>query len=153
MYWGGPYTWGDSSQIERSHKDRDAIVHGKGTWDPNLRSTHDMLGHKIQALDGEIGTVEDFIIDENTWTIRYLVVNTGSWWAEKKVIISPRWIERISWDELKVFVSLSCETIKQSKEYKDPAQLTREYETGLYLHYHRSGYWVDETAETRHTHQ
>ena len=54
-------------------------------------------GHHIQATDGEIGHVEDFIIDDETWAIRYLIVDTQNWWPGKKVLVSPQWIERVSW--------------------------------------------------------
>ncbi len=115
----------------------------KEAWDPNLRSTNDVTGHHIQALDEEIGHVEDFIIDEKTWSIRYMVVDTGNWWPGKHVLISPHWIERVSWEEKKVFVNLSRDTIKQSPEYI-PASLNRDYETSLHQHYNRQGYWDDE---------
>jgi hypothetical protein len=114
-------------------------------WDPNLRSTSDVTGHHIQALDGEIGHVEDFIIDDETWSIRYLVVDTKNWWAGKHILVSPQWIQRVSWEELKVFVNLSCETIKRSPEYA-PESLSRDYETELHRHYDRRGYWADEPA-------
>jgi hypothetical protein len=76
-------------------------------WDRHLRSTYGVSGHHIQALDGEIGHVEDFIIDDETWAIRYLVVDTRNWWPGKKVLVSPQWIESVSWEERKVFVNLS----------------------------------------------
>ena len=103
----------------------------------HLRSTHDVSGHHIQAVDGEIGHVEDFIIDDETWAIRYLIINTRNWWPGKKVLVSPQWIERVSWIQSKVFVNLSRETIKHSPEYMEESLLTRDYETGLHLHYNR----------------
>ena len=121
------------------------IIHsGFETWDSHLRSTHDVHGHHVQALDGKIGHVDDFIIDDDTWAIRYLIVDTQNWWPGKKVLISPKWIERVSWDEAKIFVNLSREKIKESLEYKDEAPLTRDYEIGLHQHYNRQGYWIDE---------
>jgi hypothetical protein len=109
-----------------------------------LRSTHEVSGYHIQATDGEIGHVEDFIIDDDTWTIRYLLINTLNWWPGKKVLVSPQWIERVSWGESKVFVNLSRETIKQSPEYTEEFLLTRDYEDALHRHYNRKGYWADE---------
>ena len=102
-----------------------------------MRSTQDVTGHHIQAQDGEIGHVADFIIDDETWAIRYLVIDTKNWWAGKHVLISPQWIERVSWGEMKVFVNLSRENIKRAPEYTEGALLTREYETGLHRHYNR----------------
>jgi len=116
-YWGGPYSWGPSPFLVRDHEGWQEVIHGEKTWDPHLRSTHDVTNHRIHAIDGEIGHVEDFIIDDETWAIRYLVVDTRNWWPGKKVLISPRWIERVSWNESKVFVNLSREKIRQSPEY------------------------------------
>jgi uncharacterized protein YrrD len=146
MYWGGPYMWGYYPTIVRDHGKRKEAAQGEKAWDPYLRSTHAVSGYDIQAADGEIGHVEDFIIDDETWAIRYLIIDTKNWWPGKKVLVSPRWIERVSWSESKVFVSLSRETIKQSPEYTEESLLTRDYETGLHRHYNRRGYWADEPA-------
>jgi uncharacterized protein YrrD len=145
MYWGGPYMWGSYPHIVRDRSQWRKNQTEKA-WDPNLRSTHDVSGYHIQAADGEIGHVEDFVIDDDTWAIRYLVVDTQNWWPGKKVLVSPQWIERVSWTEAKVFVNLSRETIKQSPEYTEESLLTREYEAGLHRHYRRQGYWVDKPA-------
>jgi len=100
-----------------------------------------VTGYHIQATDGAIGHVEDFILEEETWAIRYLVIDTRNWWPGKKILISPQWIDRVSWNESKVFVNLSGETIKQSPEYQEDVPLTRDDETRLHGHYHRPGYW------------
>ena len=95
-----------------------------------------MSGHHVEAPDGVVGHVEDFIIDEETWAIRYLVIDTRNWWPGK-ILISPQWIERVSWDESKVFVSVPRETIKQAPEYTEESPLTRDYEAALHRHYGR----------------
>jgi hypothetical protein len=144
MYWGGPYSWGAYPYIVRDRENWRKSNQGGKAWDPHLRSTYGVSGHHIQTLDGELGHVEDFIIDDKTWAIRYLIVDTHNWWPGKKVLVSPQWIERVSWGERKVFVNLSRETIKQSPEYTEESLLTRDYEIGLHRHYNRQGYWVDE---------
>lgn len=106
-----------------------------------LRSTQEVSGYNIQATDGEIGHIEDFIIDDETWAIRYLVVNTQNWWPGKKVLVSPLWIKRVSWSDLKVYVNLPREIVKLSPEYSEESLLTREYEAELHRHYNRQGYW------------
>ncbi|MGA8214555.1 MAG: PRC-barrel domain-containing protein, partial [Candidatus Sulfotelmatobacter sp.] len=106
--------------------------------------------HAIQATDGEIGHVEYFIIDDETWAIRYLIIDTRNWWPGKRVLLSPKWIERVSWSESKVFVNLLRENIKQSPEYTEESLITRDYETHLHRHYKRQGYWVDELAAKEH---
>jgi len=113
QYWGGPYMWGAYPYIMREPKEWKKDQQDEKTWDPHLRSTNDVNGHDIQASDGEIGHVDDFIVDDETWAIRYLVVDTRNWWPGKKVLVSPKWIERISWDERKVFVNLDRETTRR----------------------------------------
>lgn len=147
MYWSGPSMWGPYPYILREREQRGNPTQGEKAWDPHLRSTASVEGHHIQALDGEIGHVEDFIIDDETWAIRYLVVDTRNWWPGKKVLISPHWIERVSWSESKVFVNLSREAVKQSPEYTEESLLTRDYETGLHRHYQLEGYWNKESAD------
>jgi hypothetical protein len=146
IYWAGLCAWGyypypgpAPEQWREPSKEMKA-------WDPDLRSTNDVSGHHIQGIDGEIGHVADFFIDVQTWAIRYLIVDTHNWWPGKKVLVSPQWIDRISWGERKVFVNLLRETIKQSPEFKEESLLSRAYETGLYQHYNRPGYWADELA-------
>jgi len=145
-YWIGPCMWGGYVYPEHDHKKWLKQIQTEEAWDPHLRSSHDLIGHHIHAPDGEIGHVEDLIIDDESWAIRYLIVGTRNWWPGKKVLLSPQWIERVSWSESKVFVNLSRETIKASPEYTEDFRLTRDYETGLHQHYNREGYWVDELA-------
>jgi hypothetical protein len=148
-YWGGPFSWGAFPYFVRDRQARDRgqkvahVLDGKA-WDPHLRSTYDVSGHHLQTLDGELGHVVDFIIDDETWAIRYLIVDTHNWWPGKKVLVSPQWIERISWGERKVFVNLSHQTIKESPEYLGEPALTRDYEMKLHEHYKLQGYWIDE---------
>jgi len=144
LYWGGPYMWGAYPYVERDHQMwRDRTEGGKA-WDAHLRSTDAVENYSIEAADGEIGHVEDFIIDDRTWAIRYLVVATRNWWPGKKVLVSPNWIERISWNDSTVFVNLHREVIKKSPEYTKELLLSRDYETRLHRHYDRQGYWVGE---------
>ncbi|MGA3344470.1 MAG: PRC-barrel domain-containing protein [Terracidiphilus sp.] len=142
-YWGGPYMWGGNPYIERDRSRWGLAASEAMGWDRHLRSTHEVTGYHLLALDGEVGHVDDFIIDDK-WAIRYLVIDTTNWWPGKKVLISPKWIENVSWEEKEVSIRLSRETIKAAPEYTDQSLLTRDYETGLYGHYNREGYWVDE---------
>ena len=144
-YWQGSYTWGNSPFIIHSHEKRSAVNLDGEAWNPHLRSTHIVSGYHIQGIDGEIGHVEDYIIDDETWAIQYIVVDTRNWLPGRKVLISPKWIDRVSWDESKVFVNLSGDAIKQSPEYSDKVLLLREYEIRLHGHYNRVGYWVEES--------
>ena len=143
-YWSGSSIWGDYPYIERNRNKWGEFTKGAKVSDRHLRSTHEVTGYHLQALDGEIGHIEDFIIDDETWAIRYLIINTGNWWPGKQVLVSPHWIERVRWSESKVFFDLSRDTIKESPEYTEESLITREYEIGLHRHYDRPGYWIDE---------
>ena len=127
-YWGGPYMWGSYPYIVNNPEEWKVSTQGEKAWDPHLRSTNDVSGHHIQASDGDIGHVEDFIIDDETWAIRYLIIDTQNWWPGKKVLVATRWIESVSWSEMKVFVNLTREAIRQSPEYTEESLLTRDYE-------------------------
>ncbi len=146
MYWSGPYIRGTYPFIMRDLLHSQSSSGGEKAWDPHLRSTRDVTGHHIQANDGEIGHVNDFIIDVESWEIRYLILDTRNWWPGRRVLIAPQWIQRVSWDTMKVFVNLSREAIQGAPEYTEASLLDRDYETNLHRHYKREGYWMNETA-------
>jgi hypothetical protein len=152
VYWEGPYMWGPYPAPVWDPEQEGRSTRSEKAWDPHLRSTSEVDGYHLQATDGEIGHVDDFVIDDETWAIRYLIAATQNWWPGKKVLVSPRWIERVSWSESKVFVNLSRESIKQSPKYTEESLLTREYEAGLHRHYDRQGYWVDEPVAREYAH-
>jgi uncharacterized protein YrrD len=143
-YWGAPNMWGVYPYLAHDRTEWLKSIGVEEGWDPSLRSTHEVSGYHIQATDGEVGHVEDFIIDDETWAIRYLVIDTRNWLPGRKVLVSPKWIERVSWSDSKVFFNISRESIKQAPEYTEASLVTRDYETRLHRHYDRQGYWVDE---------
>lgn len=152
MYWEGPFMWGNYPSVARDQIGYDAVPNtGSKATDSHLRSTHDVSGYHLHASDGEIGHVDDFIIDDVAWAVRYLVIDTKNWWPGKKVLISPQWIERVSWEESTVFVNLTRENIKNSPEYKEESQLARDYEADLHQHYNQEGYWTEQPTGKRHS--
>ncbi|MFH2000646.1 MAG: PRC-barrel domain-containing protein, partial [Planctomycetota bacterium] len=109
--------------------------------DDHLRSVHEVTGYHIQTTDDEIGHVEDFIVNDETWIIQYMVVDTRNWLPGKKVLISPAWMDSIDWVERKVSVDLTREQVKDSPEYDPSVPMIREYEVQLYDFYDRSKHW------------
>ena len=146
-YWGGPLSWGPYPYVTRDNESWQEFTRGEHSWDFHLRSTHAVDGYHVDASNGGVGHVEDFIVDDETWAIRYLVVNTRNWLPGKKVLVSPQWIENISWSDSKVHISLTREAIQNAPELTDNLLPTRNYEIALYGHYKRPGYWVDELVE------
>jgi hypothetical protein len=84
---------------------------------PHLRSTKAVAGRPIEGTDGRIGHVDNFILDDDTWTIRYVVVGTRHWWPGKRVLIEPRSVESIDWDARVVRVDMRQSDIERSPEY------------------------------------
>jgi hypothetical protein len=109
--------------------------------DPHLRSTQAVTGYYIQARDGDIGHVEDFIMDDGAWIIRYMVVDTRNWWPGKKVLLSPWWISEVIWNTSRVRVNMDCENIKNSPPFDPTTPVNRAYEDCLYAYYGRPKYW------------
>ena len=149
-YWEGPYLWGPApypavagstpSSVEREDRWRwDKADHS----DPHLRSSTQVSGYYIHASDGDIGHVEDFLVDERSWAIRYMVVDTANWWPGKHVLVSPQWIDDIDWNESKVHVGMTRAQIRNSPEYDPDRVIDREYETRLYGYYERPSYWSE----------
>lgn len=110
--------------------------------DPNLRSMREVAGYSISATDGKVGHVEDFILSDEDWIIRYIVVNAGTWLSGKRVLVSPEWAHEILWRDRTVLLDLSREEIRNSPPY-DPSQpVNRQDEVHLYDFYGRPKYWA-----------
>jgi hypothetical protein len=88
-----------------------------GSDDLHLQSTQALSGYPIQTGEGAIGHVIDFIMEDRSWTICHLVVETGHWYSHKEIVISPKHIDRISYEESKVFVNVSKEAILEAPQY------------------------------------
>jgi hypothetical protein len=143
----GHFMWGYYSYLERDNSKWSGWDQKNSPWGRPLRSTEEVTGYRFLASDGDIGHVEDFIVDEEMWAIRYLIVATTNFWPGTKILVSPQWIKSISWDAREVIVDLSRDKIKNSPAYVEEDAITREYETDLFGHYNRDGYWV---ADKRH---
>lgn len=112
------------------------------TGDVHLRSSERVAGYDIQASDDSIGHVEDFIFDAESWTIRYLAVDTRNWWpGGRKVLIGTHWIERIDFPSATVQVKLTREQVRNSPVYDEAATVSRDFESRLHAAYGRPGYW------------
>lgn len=110
--------------------------------DVHLRSANEVRGYDIQATDDSIGHVDDFIVEDVDWDIRYLVIDTSNWWFGKQVLVAPQWANGISWEERKVHIGMPRQAIKDSPEWDPTAIISREYEAKLHEHYREPGYWT-----------
>jgi hypothetical protein len=110
--------------------------------DPHLRSTREVIGYHIQTTDGEIGHVDDFVVDDEAWVIRYVVVDTQNWLPGKKVLIAPQWIADVDWAGRRVSTDLAKDAIENGPEFDPSLPVNREYEVRLYDYYGRPHYWM-----------
>ncbi len=113
--------------------------------DIHLRSCKEMTHYNIHA-DGEIGRVQGMLIDEDTWAVRYLIVNTGNWWADHLVLIAPRWIQSINRADLTLTVNLTRKAFQSAPVYEPTLPFTRQQEIEIHAHYGLIGYWENNRA-------
>jgi PRC-barrel domain len=111
--------------------------------DMALRSAEQVAHYEVQATGESIGHVEDFVFDDESWLIRYLVVDTRGWWpAGRKVLIGLHWLDRVDWAQQRIHVTLTREQLRSSPAYEDVGAIHRDYETRLHANYQRPGYWA-----------
>jgi uncharacterized protein YrrD len=125
-YWGSGFypggVWGiTDSPEEMNNKILEGDYSGIGSDadlhaadDPHLRSMKQVTGYHIDATDGEIGHVKDFIVDDQTWQLESLVVDTHNWFGGKKVLVAVTHIRKLEWSDSKVFVDTTVDSIKNS---------------------------------------
>lgn len=150
-YWGGGELWAMSALPmlpaplpTAVESESAAALRDEGVLpeDVHLRSSATVSGYDIQATDASIGHVHDFLFDDESWAIRYLVIDTRNWWpGGKKVLIATHWIDRIDWADRTVFTPLTREQVRNGPEYDEAAAVDREYEQHLHDAYGREGYW------------
>lgn len=126
-----------SPRSTRTAEENKRAAEKEPAGDPHLRSTSEVIRYHIEAADGAIGHLDDFLIDDAAWHIRYLVIDTLNWWPGKKVIVAPGWIREVSWTDSKVLIDLSRASIKGSPEYDPSNPVTAQYASFLHDHYGR----------------
>lgn len=133
MYWEGAYFTGDAPMLgtapstpQANNRERGAAPHRD---DPHLFSARQVMGYHVQARDGAIGHVEDLIVDDAHWRISHLVVDTRHGLARRDVLLLPKWIQEVNWEEARVFTSLDREAVRRSAPY-DPTEPLGQGEAG-----------------------
>jgi hypothetical protein len=144
LYWGESFYAGGMSggtifppagKGEEARRQEGAA--GKEQEDAYLQSTRDVEGYSLHAVDGPIGHVADYIVDDELWIIRYIVADTGVWLPGRKVLISPSWINNVDWESSEVFVDLSRDAVRSSPEFDPLRPVGETYAQELHGHYGR----------------
>jgi hypothetical protein len=113
---------------------------GADDGDPHLRDMTALRGYHIHASDGSIGHVENFLIDDADWGIRYLIVDTRNWWPGARVLIAPYAVKSIEWTDRQVRLNVTQHQVRTSPAW-DPVDIVeRDYQRTLHSHYRWPGY-------------
>ncbi len=136
FYWGGAGIWGGGlypGMMMPDYVGFESTPHGEDQEgegadaaqhqhdDPHLRSCKAVMDYHIEATDGDIGHVQGMLVDEETWAIQYLIVNTSNWWLGHQVLIAPQWIKDVSWSDATVSLNLTRQAVKEAPLYNSAA--------------------------------
>jgi hypothetical protein len=137
-YWGSGFYMGgygympgdmaESPYLGARRRDEEIAEGEHSHEDVHLRSVEAVTGYHIHASDGEVGHIEDFLVEDADWSIRYLVVDTKNWWPGKKVLISPRSAKEIDWTDRLVSLDVDRQRVKDSPKYDASITVDGAYE-------------------------
>lgn len=102
----------------------------------------ELTGTGIQATDGSIGSLADFLFDDQTWIVRWVVIDTGTWMSSRKVLLPPSCLRRQDNLTRDIHVELTQSQVKESPELDTDAPVSRQMEAEIYAYYAWPPYWI-----------
>jgi hypothetical protein len=108
---------------------------------PDMKTLEHLRKCKLQATDGEFGRVRDILIEQKTWTARWLVADTGDWLLGRKVLISPLSLGEPDMEKNVLPVKMTQDEIESSPPLDEDAPVSRSYEQSYFSHYQWPAYW------------
>jgi PRC-barrel domain len=147
-YYGWDPAWGSSfygpnatapDVAEQAVAEADVLSHLEGD-DPHLRSLSAATGNDIEAADGAIGHLENVLLEDDGWGVRYLIIDTKNWRPGQHVLVSPYAVREISWSKKKVFLNVSREKVKSSPPWAPLDLINEAHEKRLHRYYDWPGY-------------
>jgi hypothetical protein len=136
-YWGGPGLWGLSAYpipvamappggagVDRVAEE--AAAAERGSADPHLRSSNEIIGYHVEATDGSIGHLEDFLFDDRSWQVRFVVVDTRNWLPGRHVLVPPQWITEVDYGQRRAHVKVSRAAVESSPPYEPGSHLSED---------------------------
>ncbi len=140
-YWGQMRVWGmglfPSLLAGSMPYDVTPASETDSTGDAHLRSAGELRGYEVHGSDSALGHVDDFILDDESWAVRFLVIDTSAWWFGKKVLVAPQWADSVSWGDRTMHIDLSRDVVQNSPEWNPDTPISREFEHRLYDYYGR----------------
>ena len=98
-------------------------------------------GYAIEASDGRIGSVSDFLFEDTSWKVRWLVVDTGGWLSGRKVLLPLSALGKPDPSLRQFPVKLTMQQVKDSPDIDTDRPVSRQHETHIYGHYGWNPYW------------
>lgn len=131
-YWGGSGLWGMMDMplggaiapytLPEPGPEADALreraAADAAAADPHLRSSQEVIGYAVQARDGDIGHVNDFLFDAQSWAVRLIVVDTHNWLPDRLVLVPPNWIDAVDWSERRASFKVTRQALESSPRYE-----------------------------------
>jgi len=149
-YYGYPFYWGIASpppvlpsreDAARTVRHAQAAAQTDAAAESHIRSAKTIAGYHVHATDGAIGHLDDFLVDDQTWAIRYGIVDTSNWIGGTLVLVARQWVSEMRWADSEVHVDINREAIKSAPPFDRGTPLDRGQEERLFRHYLRTGYW------------
>ncbi|MDF7798543.1 PRC-barrel domain-containing protein [Pontiellaceae bacterium B1224] len=142
-YWvGGYFTWGygvEPSAVFTEPPEGSDVEEEIG--EPHLRSLEEIRSYKVSTENDTFGRVEDLVMDDATWTIRYVQLDTRKWLPGQSVLLSPEWFNWFDWDNKTLGCELTRDTIERIPKLAQGMPVTRSFETALFEHFDKPAYW------------
>jgi sporulation protein YlmC with PRC-barrel domain len=119
-YWGGPLLWGFAAapmalgmeETESRASEQMARENEEAARRSHLRSASEIVGYKVQARDGPLGKVDDFVVEDDDWSLKGMVVDTREWWPGGRVEVPAEAMEAIDWENREVRLRVTREALE-----------------------------------------
>ncbi len=106
--------------------------------DTSLRSFNEVMNYEIECIDKKKGHVKDFILDDTSWQIVYLIVDISHWYSRsKKVMVAVNWMNKINYPEQSISINQSSKMLEEAPEFDPSEPVNLEYEKYLFDYYGR----------------
>ncbi len=150
VYWGGAGLWGGAlTPVEAGslasapglEAEYPPEADAETRDESHLRSTREVAGYRVCAPENEVGQITDFVIEDTTWAVRYLRVETDEGVGGGTLFISPHWVREISWIERRVSIDTPLEQLRDVPRVGEGGAPTRDEEERLHEFFGKVRYW------------
>ena len=102
-----------------------------------------LIGSPVVATDGEMGSVRTFLFDDQSWKVRYLVVDVGNWLKRRDVVLPITALEKPDWANKTCCAHLTKEQVRNSPDVDAEMPVSRQQEIAMRDYFGPLACWVD----------